>query len=172
MAHRKEIGRPHETKTASAERTSSLQITLKYVKMKNATSYWKTFSIGDGLLMLVNTVIKDRIAYAKMQDGKHFNCLSGNMCHELMDAIEDSYAKECVDGTVWGGNRRSIPSPAPPQQHAVRQRHQAAVPRPLTGRRPQRGNLRAHQRLSPFRVPWRRLQGRHPRLPRKAQAEL
>ncbi len=46
--------------------------------------------------MLVNTVIKDRIAYVKMQDPKHFNCLSENMCHDLMDAIEDSYKKECV----------------------------------------------------------------------------
>ena len=46
--------------------------------------------------MLVNTVIKDRIAYVKMQDGKHFNCLSENMCHDLMDAIEESYRKECV----------------------------------------------------------------------------
>lgn len=46
--------------------------------------------------MLVNTVIKDRIAYVKMQDSKHFNCLSEKMCLELINAIEDSYAKECV----------------------------------------------------------------------------
>ena len=46
--------------------------------------------------MLVNTVIKDRIAYVKMQDPKHFNCLSENMCHDLMDAIEESYREECV----------------------------------------------------------------------------
>lgn len=46
--------------------------------------------------MLVDTMIKDRIAYIKMQNGKHFNCLSEDMCHELMEAIEDAYAKECV----------------------------------------------------------------------------
>ncbi|MBQ7478264.1 MAG: methylmalonyl-CoA decarboxylase [Selenomonadaceae bacterium] len=46
--------------------------------------------------MLVNTVIKDRIAYVKMQNGKHFNCLSEEMCQELMEAIRDSYDKECV----------------------------------------------------------------------------
>ena len=46
--------------------------------------------------MLVNTVIKDRIAYVEMCNGKHFNCLSEDMCHELIEAIQDAYAKECV----------------------------------------------------------------------------
>ncbi|MCR5175966.1 MAG: methylmalonyl-CoA decarboxylase [Anaerovibrio sp.] len=46
--------------------------------------------------MLVNTVIKDRIAFVKMQNGKHFNCLSEEMCNDLINAIKDSYAKECV----------------------------------------------------------------------------
>ena len=46
--------------------------------------------------MLVETVIKDRIAYVKMKNGRHFNCLSEDMCHELMEAIQDSYDKECV----------------------------------------------------------------------------
>jgi imidazoleglycerol phosphate synthase glutamine amidotransferase subunit HisH len=46
--------------------------------------------------MLVNTVIKDRIAYVEMCSGKHFNCLSEDMCHELIEAIQDAYAKECV----------------------------------------------------------------------------
>ena len=46
--------------------------------------------------MLVNTVIKDRIAYVEMQNGKHFNCLSEEMCQELIEAVKDAYAKECV----------------------------------------------------------------------------
>lgn len=46
--------------------------------------------------MLVDTVIKDRIAYVQMQNGKHFNCLSEDMCQELIAAVKESYAKECV----------------------------------------------------------------------------
>ena len=46
--------------------------------------------------MLVNTEIKDRIAYIKMQNGKHFNCLSEEMCLDLITAIKEAYAQECV----------------------------------------------------------------------------
>jgi len=46
--------------------------------------------------MLVNKVVKERIAYVKMQNGKHFNCLSEDMCNELMEAIRASYTEECV----------------------------------------------------------------------------
>ena len=46
--------------------------------------------------MLVNTVIKDRIAYVKMQDGKHFNMsyipskvLSGGETKQVIRAEQD-----------------------------------------------------------------------------------
>ena len=45
--------------------------------------------------MLVNKVVKERIAYVKMQNGKHFNCLSEDMCNELMEAITASYGRMC-----------------------------------------------------------------------------
>ena len=32
--------------------------------------------------MLVDVVVKDRICYVEMQNGKHFNCLSEEMCHD------------------------------------------------------------------------------------------
>ena len=46
--------------------------------------------------MLVNKVVKERIASVRMQNGKHFNCLSEDMCNELMEAITASYTEECV----------------------------------------------------------------------------
>ena len=58
--------------------------------------------------MLVNTVIKDRIAYVKMQNGKHFNCLSEDMCHELMQAIQESYDKECVGIVLQAEVNRNV----------------------------------------------------------------
>lgn len=46
--------------------------------------------------MLVNTVIKNRISYVEMQNSAHYNCLSEDMCKELMDALMEAYDKECV----------------------------------------------------------------------------
>jgi methylmalonyl-CoA decarboxylase len=46
--------------------------------------------------MLTNTTINDRICYIEMQNAEHFNCLSEQMCHELIAAIKDGYEKECV----------------------------------------------------------------------------
>lgn len=58
--------------------------------------------------MLVSTVIKDRIAYVKMQNGKHFNCLSEDMCHELIKAIKDSYSQECVGIVIQAEVNRHV----------------------------------------------------------------
>jgi len=57
---------------------------------------------------LVNTVIKDRIAYVKMQNGKHFNCLSEGMCQELMDAIQAAYDQECVGIVLQAEVHRNV----------------------------------------------------------------
>ena len=35
-------------------------------------------------MKLVNTVIKERICYIEMQNADHFNCLSEEMCQELI----------------------------------------------------------------------------------------
>lgn len=45
---------------------------------------------------LVSTVIKDRICYIEMQNADHFNCLSEEMCHELIDSLQYGYKQECV----------------------------------------------------------------------------
>ena len=46
--------------------------------------------------MLVNTVIEDRICYVEMQNADHYNCLSEEMCYELIDALKYGYEQECV----------------------------------------------------------------------------
>ncbi|MCR5198898.1 MAG: methylmalonyl-CoA decarboxylase [Prevotella sp.] len=46
--------------------------------------------------MLLSTIIKDRICYIEMQNSEHLNCLSAEMCHELIDAIHYGYNQECV----------------------------------------------------------------------------
>ena len=46
--------------------------------------------------MLVNTVIKDRVCYVEMQNGKRFNCLSEAMCTDLIAAVKHGYESECV----------------------------------------------------------------------------
>ena len=46
--------------------------------------------------MLVQSTIKDRICFVEMLNGEHFNCLSADMCNELVEAIEQAYQKECV----------------------------------------------------------------------------
>ena len=58
--------------------------------------------------MLTNTVIKDRIAYVEMQNPDHFNCLSEEMCHELMDAVQKGYDTECVCIVLKAQTKRGV----------------------------------------------------------------
>ena len=44
--------------------------------------------------MLTSVEKRDRITYIKMMNGKHFNCLSEEMCAELMSDIKEAYANE------------------------------------------------------------------------------
>lgn len=46
--------------------------------------------------MIVNKEIQDRICFIEMQNASHFNCLSEEMCDELIDALEYGYSNECV----------------------------------------------------------------------------
>ena len=47
-------------------------------------------------MSLVSKVIKDRICYVKMENSQHFNCLSDQMCQELMEDLSFAYEQECV----------------------------------------------------------------------------
>jgi len=58
--------------------------------------------------MLVNTEIKDRIAYITMQNGKHYNCLSEEMCLELIESIKKSYSLKCVGIVIKAEVNRNV----------------------------------------------------------------
>ena len=58
--------------------------------------------------MLVNTVINDRICYVEMQNADHFNCLSEEMCAELIEALKYGYANECVGIVIKAQTRRGV----------------------------------------------------------------
>ena len=47
-------------------------------------------------MKLVSAVIKERICYVEMQNADHFNCLSEEMCQELMESLQYGYDQECV----------------------------------------------------------------------------
>lgn len=57
---------------------------------------------------MVNTVVKDRICYVEMQDANHFNCLSEEMCKELIDALKQGYDSECVGIVIKAQTRRGV----------------------------------------------------------------
>ncbi|MBE8953187.1 MAG: methylmalonyl-CoA decarboxylase [Quinella sp. 1Q7] len=58
--------------------------------------------------MLVDVVIKDRICYVEMQNGKHFNCLSEEMCHDLIDALKQGCDSECVGIVIRAQVNRGV----------------------------------------------------------------
>ncbi len=95
--------------------------------------------------MLVNVLIKDRICYVEMQNGKHFNCLSENMCNELIAALKQGYSAECVgivikaqvNKGVWsaGHDIRELPQDGSdplafyvPMEHLLRKVQDIAIP--------------------------------------------
>ncbi len=47
-------------------------------------------------MKLVSAVIKERICYVEMQNADHFNCLSEEMCLELIESLQYGYDQECV----------------------------------------------------------------------------
>ena len=58
--------------------------------------------------MFVGTEIRDRICYVEMQNSEHFNCLSEEMCNELIYALKFGYEKECVGIVIKAQTRRGV----------------------------------------------------------------
>ncbi|MCR5834668.1 MAG: methylmalonyl-CoA decarboxylase [Selenomonadaceae bacterium] len=58
--------------------------------------------------MLVNKEIKDRVCYIEMQNADHFNCLSEQMCAELMESLKFAYDNECVGIVIKAQTRRGV----------------------------------------------------------------
>ena len=58
--------------------------------------------------MLVNTTIENRICFIEMQNPQHFNCLSEEMCTELIAALKQGYESECVGIVLKAQTRRGV----------------------------------------------------------------
>ncbi|MBO4401655.1 MAG: methylmalonyl-CoA decarboxylase [Selenomonadaceae bacterium] len=58
--------------------------------------------------MVVGTEIQDRICYVEMQNSAHYNCLSEEMCSELIDALKFGYEQECVGIVIKAQVRRGV----------------------------------------------------------------
>ena len=58
--------------------------------------------------MLVSTEIKDRICYVEMQNADRYNCLSEQMCTELIDALKFGYDNECVGIVIKARTKRGV----------------------------------------------------------------
>ncbi|MBR7025385.1 MAG: methylmalonyl-CoA decarboxylase [Selenomonadaceae bacterium] len=58
--------------------------------------------------MFVNAVVKDRICFIEMQNSEHFNCLSEQMCFELIDALKFGYDSGCVGIVIKAQTRRGV----------------------------------------------------------------
>lgn len=48
------------------------------------------------LNQMIGVTYQDRICFLEMQDAKHFNCLSEELCGELSKALDEAYEHECV----------------------------------------------------------------------------
>lgn len=57
---------------------------------------------------VVELKMEDRIARITMQDADHFNCLSEQMCSELMESIDRAYAAECVGIVITAECKRGV----------------------------------------------------------------
>lgn len=59
-------------------------------------------------LDLLKIVCNDKIFFITMNDAAHFNCLSSEMCNQLMDAIKKAYEDECVGIVIKADTRRNV----------------------------------------------------------------
>lgn len=58
--------------------------------------------------MIVNFEVRDRICYIEMQNADHFNCLSEEMCNELIDALQHGYENECVGMVIKAQTKKGV----------------------------------------------------------------
>lgn len=57
---------------------------------------------------LVTTTVVDRICFIEMSNPDHFNCLSEQMCLDLIQALEDAYQQECVGVVIKAKTKRGV----------------------------------------------------------------
>ncbi len=59
-------------------------------------------------LNLLKIVLEDKICFITMNDADHFNCLSAEMCNQLIEAIYQAYKDECVGIVIKAETRRNV----------------------------------------------------------------
>lgn len=59
-------------------------------------------------LDLLKIVNNDRICFITMNNADHFNCLSEEMCNQLMAAIDNAYIDECVGIVIKAETKRNV----------------------------------------------------------------
>lgn len=59
-------------------------------------------------LPLLKIVNNDRICVITMANADHFNCLSEEMCQQLMEAIDEAYNDECVGIVIKAETKRNV----------------------------------------------------------------
>lgn len=57
---------------------------------------------------MIATEIIDRICFIRMQNSAHFNCLSEQMCSELVQAIDSAYRDQCVGIVIQAECSRGV----------------------------------------------------------------
>jgi len=58
--------------------------------------------------MLVNTEFRDRICYVEMKNADRYNCLSEEMCREMIEALKKAYAAECVGIALKAETKKGV----------------------------------------------------------------
>ncbi len=58
--------------------------------------------------MITEIKIIDRICFIEMQNADHFNCLSEEMCNEIIDGLSTAYENECVGIVIKAQTKRGV----------------------------------------------------------------
>ena len=56
----------------------------------------------------VKVTIEDRICFVTMADPEHMNCLGGELCSEMVQALQYAYSMECVGIVIKAQTRRGV----------------------------------------------------------------
>lgn len=59
-------------------------------------------------MSLINVNIVDKVLFLEMKNPDHFNCLSEEMCSEMLGALEEAYNKECVCVVIKAECKRGV----------------------------------------------------------------
>ncbi len=68
----------------------------------------KNYDVDIEKLTLLNVSIVDRICFVTMNNAEHFNCLSEELCSQLLDSLKYAYTNECVGIVLKAATRHNV----------------------------------------------------------------